>query len=771
MKKLLLLLLFAVTANAQFLPSYPTISQCDDNNDQYAVFDLTQLTSQILAAVVESNYTITYYPSYANALNNTNPIINANNYSNIQPAIQTLGIRIVNNSTNDVNVATVDIRVLPRPTVNSAILQFCDTNELPIYNLNDAIPQIINGDPSVTITFYETIADAETGSNAILDGGYIPLISPGIQILYARVENTQNACFSVTTLTLNTYNCGEACPAPSNLMATNITPTSFTLNWSNSGGFIGYIFNRISIVPYGAPPPTEDNSIVVQAPLNSYIFTGLLPDACYSVYVRKVCDIGVNSPWSEPLTICMLDCVNSGNCAEALILNAFLDSNNNGIKDTGEFNFNQGNFVYQINDSGNNLYGSSNNGSYYIYENNPLNSYDINFAVNSELTNYYVSNASYTNVTLPDGSGANYLYFPITTNQSYIDAVCYVYPQNQPRPGFTYDVVVSYTNNSFGTISNGTLTFTKDPNVTIVSISQTGTTASSTGFTYDFTNLAYNEIRYITVTLQVPTIPTVNLGDLLTNSASIQVDGDANLANNSSSFTLTVVGSYDPNDKAESRGGKIVFDHFTANDYLYYTIRFENTGTANAEFIRVEDVLHADLDENTFEMLNASHTVNTRREGNQLTWHFFDINLPPSSININDGHGYVYFRIKPKAGYAIGDIIPNTASIFFDYNPAIVTNRFDTEFVESLGIPTFEANNIILYPNPASELVTVNLSNVAENLKEIVFYDIIGKKIKTISSLSDNQTTIDLSDLSKGVYLVEINTENNFKTVKKLVIQ
>ena len=101
-----------------------------------------------------------------------------------------------------------------------------------------------------------------------------------------------------------------------------------------------------------------------------------------------------------------------------------------------------------------------------------------------------------------------------------------------------------------------------------------------------------------------------------------------------------------------------LYADFTSNDYLYYTIRFENTGTANAEFIRVEDVLNTDLDEATFEMLDASHAVNTRRENNELTWHFYNIDLPPTVTHPNESHGYVHFRIKPKAGYALGDAIP-----------------------------------------------------------------------------------------------------------------
>ena len=560
-----------------------------------------------------------------------------------------------------------------------------------------------------------------------------------------------------------------SCPAPTTLVATTVTDSSFILNWTNTNGSMGFIFNRLSIVPQGEAPSIT-NSIVVNAPQNIYTLTGLSPEACYSVYLKKYCSTSESSEWSEPLNICMSNCANSGDCSEALILNAFLDSNNNGVKDVGETNFNQGNFVYQVNDSTTNQYGTSNNGSYYIFDSNPANSYDINFAINSELNAYYTSAVSYTNVTLSDGSGANYLYFPVVNILPHVDAQVSLSPYGQPRPGFTYTNYIYYQNNGLQTIANGTLTYTHAPNVSISFVSQSGVTTTSNGFTYDFTNLAPNESRYIYVTLSVPTIPTVNLGDLITNSVTIQITGDINPTNNSSSITQTIVGSYDPNDKMESHGGKIVHANFTSNDYLYYTIQFENTGSANAEFIRVQDALDNQLDENTFEMINASHNVNTKRVGNQLTWHFYDINLPPTATNPNDSHGYIHFRIRPKPGYAIGDIIPNTASIYFDYNPAIVTNTFTTEFVQALGNSTFNADTISLYPNPTTDRITITNSG-SEKILKLAIYDVTGKRIYTLNHNLMNVIAVDVSQFAKGIYLVELTSDNNSKITKKLILK
>jgi uncharacterized repeat protein (TIGR01451 family) len=70
----------------------------------------------------------------------------------------------------------------------------------------------------------------------------------------------------------------------------------------------------------------------------------------------------------------------------------------------------------------------------------------------------------------------------------------------------------------------------------------------------------------------------------------------------------------------ESRGEKILHSTFTANDYLYYTIRFENTWTASTINFRVNDLLDSRLNENTIKMIGASHNYIMDRVDTNLTW-------------------------------------------------------------------------------------------------------------------------------------------------------
>ncbi len=602
-----------------------------------------------------------------------------------------------------------------------------------------------------------------------LAGGYWGNTIPG-----PFTSNTVNGCLTFRFVSDGTTNSGgwvanidcipQLCNAPTNLAVSNLTDTTVSLSWDAISNAAGY---EVLLLPTDAPEPSQ-NSQGFFASANPFVLTGLSPYQCYKVYLRTIC--AGYSEWSSPINFCMVNCQNNAECAESLVLNAFLDSNNNGVKDSGEINFPYGSFVYQINDSGNNLYGYANNDSYYIFDANPTNSYDINFTINSNLNAYYASTVSHNNITLPTGSGANSLFFPITVTQPHLDAQCTIYANGQPVPGFSNVITLYYSNYGTQPIASGTLTYTKDPNTTISSISQAGTVATSNGFTYNFTNLAPFESRSIYVVVNIPPIPTVNLGQLVTNSVTIDCANDVDLSNNNATITHVVVGSYDPNEKSESHGGKIGLDHFNNNDYLYYTVQFENTGTANAQFIRVDDILDAGLDESTFEMISASHTVNTKREGNQLTWHFYNINLPPTVNNPSGSHGYVHFKIKPKTGYTVGDIIPNKAAIYFDYNPAIVTNTCNTEFFQTLGNPSFTANTITLYPNPASNSVQIT-NSLNETITNLALYEVSGKLVKQLTETNHSQLTVDLQNLAKGLYFLEITTASNTKQIKKLIIQ
>jgi uncharacterized repeat protein (TIGR01451 family) len=175
-------------------------------------------------------------------------------------------------------------------------------------------------------------------------------------------------------------------------------------------------------------------------------------------------------------------------------------------------------------------------------------------------------------------------------------------------------------------------------------------------------------------------IPQLNLGDIVVNTASItQILSDYDLANNIFVSTETAQGAYDPNDKNESHNGTLTTAQASDQDWLYYLIRFQNTGTDTAFNIKVRDTLDNNLDFSSLQMIDASHDQQLSILGDKhLQWDFDDILLVDSLTNEPLSHGYIYYRIKPVAGLILGDMIENSASIYFDFNPPIVTNNHIT---------------------------------------------------------------------------------------------
>ncbi len=148
------------------------------------------------------------------------------------------------------------------------------------------------------------------------------------------------------------------------------------------------------------------------------------------------------------------------------------------------------------------------------------------------------------------------------------------------------------------------------------------------------------------------------------------IAGDNNPANNSLTHCFPVVNSYDPNDKQVYP----LNDIDSTQKELTYTIRFQNTGTAVAQHIYIDDTLDSDLGPSTFQLLAYSHEPLVQIWENFVRFNFPNINLPDSTTDEPASHGYVQFKVKLKENLTAGTQIQNTAYIYFDFNPPVVTN-------------------------------------------------------------------------------------------------
>ena len=86
----------------------------------------------------------------------------------------------------------------------------------------------------------------------------------------------------------------------------------------------------------------------------------------------------------------------------------------------------------------------------------------------------------------------------------------------------------------------------------------------------------------------------------------------------------------------------------------------------------------------------------------------------------------------------------------------------------TLSTQAFENNSIAVYPNPTKGVFTLSYGNF--NPQQIDIYDVTGKNILSVGNadLTDNQTELNLSNVSNGVYFIKISNENG-QTVKRII--
>jgi uncharacterized repeat protein (TIGR01451 family) len=237
---------------------------------------------------------------------------------------------------------------------------------------------------------------------------------------------------------------------------------------------------------------------------------------------------------------------------------------------------------------------------------------------------------------------------------------------------------------------------------------------------------------------------------------------------NDNYYTLSdiIVGSYDPNDKTCSSGEFITLEQ-VASEELLYTVRFQNTGNFMADNVHISDTLSNFLDLNTFRVISSSHDMRFDLSGTGIVdFYFDDIFLADSTSNEAMSHGFVKYGVKCKPNLSLGNAITNTAYIYFDFNPAIITNKTTTLVTYPI-ILTAEnihtaitENALIVYPNPANDYFTIDARGIDSKNLSVSLFDLRGLLLRT-ERMNPIQN-ISLENLPAGIYIGVINDENNY---------
>ncbi|MDH7444819.1 DUF7619 domain-containing protein [Aquimarina sp. 2201CG14-23] len=342
------------------------------------------------------------------------------------------------------------------------------------------------------------------------------------------------------------------------------------------------------------------------------------------------------------------------------------------------------------------------------------------------------------------------------------DLKVYFIPVASARPGFTTTYYL-YVQNNGDQIDNGTVELEfDDQKVELISTVQTPLEQTNTSVKFSFNNLL--PFRYTSFRLRIRTFPppTVNGDDfLLFKATAMPIAEDNRPSDNIKILNQRVVNSYDPNDIAVLEGPEIFEENI--DDYLNYRIRFQNTGTASAINVNIENILDPNLDWNTFSPTVSSHDYRIEiTDGNKVNFIFDDINLPDSTSDEEGSNGFISYRIKPKSTSVIGDDFDNKADIFFDFNLPIITNEVKTTIVAPLSVDDFinSTSEFKVYPIPFDNEINVH-NTTAKTIDKIELYAITGAMFYNQKDVSRNEISISTDQLSAGVYFIKLTTGND----------
>lgn len=262
----------------------------------------------------------------------------------------------------------------------------------------------------------------------------------------------------------------------------------------------------------------------------------------------------------------------------------------------------------------------------------------------------------------------------------------------------------------------------------------------------------------VVLTAQVPADVEL-LGDVLTYTATVSnTVTEPDLSNNTMTVDVVVVGSYDPNDKQGlTNTGNTMFYRIDVDEWLDYTVRFQNTGTAAAQTVVIRDTIDTDLSITSIEILGGSHAFTPSfGDGRELLFTFNDIDLPDSTTDMLGSQGFVSYRIKPVSTIQPGDVIENTAAIFFDFNPPILTNTVE-HLVDIMGGTgdVKVAAPLRVFPNPTREVLFVQSSDAAIPLFQVIGVD--GRAVPVAATRSTLGLRLDVAHLVPGVYVLRTN--------------
>jgi uncharacterized repeat protein (TIGR01451 family) len=260
-----------------------------------------------------------------------------------------------------------------------------------------------------------------------------------------------------------------------------------------------------------------------------------------------------------------------------------------------------------------------------------------------------------------------------------------------PRPGFDVSYSLLFCNKGNDTTTGYFLVF-QDTNLHYLSSTLIPDSIFDNKLLFIIPQMLPNECINIVITDSLAADVNLIGQNLSISAQAFPTIGDTVPSDNSDRLIQVITGGYDPNDISVEPFCDVSSSFIQNGQGFDYLIRFQNTGTDTAISITIRDTLPLELISSSFKFISSSHDVEISISGNELVLQFDSIMLPDSAANHIESKGYFKYNIKAIPTLNVGGVINNSAAIFFDFNPPIITNTVTTSIVDPSSLVSLTLN-------------------------------------------------------------------------------
>lgn len=124
-------------------------------------------------------------------------------------------------------------------------------------------------------------------------------------------------------------------------------------------------------------------------------------------------------------------------------------------------------------------------------------------------------------------------------------------------------------------------------------------------------------------------------------------------------------------------------------------------------------------------------------------------------------------QFNPLAEY---DTIPGMPAGSTANDSLLLFDIFGTHDCMCKPVAVKSINNdvVSISPNPTTNFVTLTTN---AGIVNVTVYNLIGKQVKNITTNANNKFTVDVANLEKGMYIVNVRTTNNNTITHKIIVE